>query len=97
MNPDLANLLLAVTSLSAGNYVLIRTGVRRQDDQDQWRINVRTEHREWTTTGNTLLLALARALAKLKEREGPVTNSGPRASAPPVPARAPWTLEACRV
>jgi hypothetical protein len=96
MHPELASLLLAVTSLSAGNYVLIRTGVRRQNDQGQWRINVRAARRELTTTGNTLILALERALAKLKEQEEAVTNDRTRGAAATVPARSQWTADAYR-
>ncbi len=65
--------LLALTELSEGQYVLIRAGRRAPDQTRQWRINVRAQGHEHTSTAldrgdpaQALLLAMDRALQWLR-------------------------------
>ena len=61
-------LLLAVTELSTGGYVLIRRGLRRERSGLEWRVNVRWGASELTTTSaRTLADALERAVQALRK------------------------------
>ena len=71
---ELGYALLECLEASGGAYVLVRTGSRLLDAlrgrKTEYRVNVRVQGQEWTSTGATPVVALQRAAARLRTAAG---------------------------